>query len=64
MPRSRTRTGVPFCTFDHGGGDVVGGLHQADGAHIQRLLAALDESTAGVGVVVGERLLDLAQRKP
>ena len=24
--------------FDDGGGDVVGGLHQADGAHVERLL--------------------------
>ena len=45
--------------FDHGGADVVGSLHQADGAHVQRLLAALDEPTARVDVVVDERLLDL-----
>ena len=60
VPRSRTRTGVPFCDFDHGGRDVVGGLHQADGAHVQRLLTTLNESAAGIGIVVGQRLFHLA----
>ncbi len=45
------------------GGNIVGGLHQADGTHIERLLAALDESATGVGIVVSERLLDLSQRQ-
>ena len=49
--------------LDDGGGNVVGGLHEADGAHVERLLAAFDESAAGVGVVIGERLLDLGQRQ-
>src|SRR5260370_16622200 len=53
----------PVHTLDDGGGDVVGGLHEADGAHVERLLAAFDESTASVGVVVGERLLDLGERQ-
>ena len=47
--------------FDDGGGDVVGGLHEADGANIQGLLAALDESAAGVDVVGDQRLLNLRQ---
>ena len=49
--------------LDDGGGDVVGGLHEADGAHVERLLATLDESAAGVGVVVGERQFDLGKRQ-
>src|SRR5208282_6381475 len=39
--------------LDDGSGDVAGRLHEADGAHIERLLAALDKSAARVGVVVG-----------
>src|SRR5579864_8954523 len=37
--------------FDDGGRDVVGGLHQADGADIQCLFAALNETAASVDVV-------------
>ncbi len=35
-------------------------LHQADGADVERLLAALDEAAAGIDVVRGNGLLDLA----
>src|ERR1700686_2166655 len=49
--------------LDDGGGDVVGRLHQADGAHVELLLAAFDESAARVSVVVSERLLDLGKRQ-
>ena len=49
--------------FDDGGGDVVGGLHEADSADVQGLLAALDESAAGVDVVGDQRVLDLRQRQ-
>ena len=49
--------------FHDGGGDVVGGLHEADGADVQGLLAALDESAAGVDVVRDQRVLDLRQRQ-
>src|SRR5260370_1087043 len=55
--------GRPIHALDDGGGNVAGGLHEADGAHVERLLAAFDESTASVGVVVGERLLDLGERQ-
>src|ERR1700738_3503686 len=54
--------GRPIHALDDRGGDVVGGLHQAHGAHIKRLLAAFDESAAGVSVVIGKRLLDLGKR--
>ena len=37
--------------FDNGGGNVVGRLHQSHRTNIQRLLAAFDESAAGVSVV-------------
>jgi len=35
------------------GSNIVSGLHQADGAHIECLLAALDKATAGIDVVRG-----------
>src|SRR5260370_4062376 len=41
----------PVHTLDDGGGEVVGGLHQADGAHVDRLLAPFDVYTATDGVV-------------
>src|ERR1019366_6592465 len=50
-------------SFDDGGGDVVGGLHQSDGTNIERLLAALDKSATGIGVVVGQRQRDLPERQ-
>ena len=65
---SRTRTGIPFCVFKHDRADVVGVLHQPDGADVDGLLAVLDEAAAGVDVVVRQRLLHLrrcsARRRP
>src|SRR5579862_9900661 len=49
--------------LDDGGGDVVGRLHESDSADVESLLAALDESAAGVDVVGDQRLLNLRQRE-
>ena len=46
--------------FDDGLLDVVDIGEQADGANIDLLLPCLDETAAGVDVVVGQLLLDLA----
>jgi hypothetical protein len=44
--------------------DVLGAVDQSDGAHVDLLQAFLDEASAGVHVVVGELLLDLARLRP
>ena len=49
--------------FDDRGGDVISSLHQANGADIQGLLAAFDESAAGVNVVGQQRILHLRERQ-
>ncbi len=46
---------------DDGLFDIVDAIDQADFAHVDLLQAFLDEAAAGVGVVVGELLLDLGQ---
>ena len=53
--------GCSVLHFDDGSGDVVSGLHEADGADVQGLLAALDESAAGVDVVGDQRAFDLRE---
>ena len=44
--------------------DVLNVLDQADLAHIDLLLAFLDEAAASIGVVIGELLFDLADAQP
>src|SRR5712692_863847 len=50
----------PALASQHGGADVVGVGHQSDGPNVKSLLAVLDEAAAGVHVVRGQGLLDLA----
>ena len=52
---------MPFLVDDDRLFDVVGTVDQSDRAHVDLLQAFLDEASAGVGVVVGELLLDLGQ---
>ncbi len=46
---------------DHGVFDVVGVTNEADFADVDLLHAGLDKAAAGVGVVIGELLLDLGE---
>ena len=48
---------------DDGCADVVDRLHQAHGAHIERLLAPFDVAAAAVHVIGSQRLLDVGQRQ-
>ena len=43
----------PVLRLQHDGRDVIGGFDQAHGSDVDGLLAALDEASAGVDVVVG-----------
>src|SRR5271166_1705219 len=47
--------------LDHGLFDITDVLDQAHGAHIDRLRSLFNETAAGVGVAVGELLLNLRQ---
>src|SRR5208337_4691130 len=49
--------------LDHGFFDVTDVLDQSHGAHIDRLRSLFNETAAGVGVAVGELLLNLRQAK-
>ena len=57
---SFTCSGVPFLVSDHRVLDVVHVLDQTHFAHVDLLQAGFDEAAAGIGVVVGELLLHLA----
>ncbi len=50
----------PILGFDHGVGDVAHVVRHADFTYVHLLQARLDEASSGVGVVVGELLLHLA----
>ena len=47
--------------FNHRGSNVVRVCHQANGTDVQRLLTALDETPAGIDIVVAESLFHLAK---
>src|SRR5215472_4632480 len=53
----------PINDFDEGGFEIGSGGHQTHGANVESLLAALNEASASVRVVVGEGLLHLAERQ-
>ena len=48
-------------SLNYGLADIVDGAEKSQGAHVDLLQAGLDKTAAGIDVIVGQRLLHLAE---